>query len=83
MQPHCRLTTQCQTEGKSIVRIFSPTSLVKDFRDITCEEMANGDLKMLFIKRLILTSGMLNDKVGRYVFKMNKMQYHKCDKIAF
>lgn len=39
--------------------------------------MANGDLKTLFIKRLILISEMLNDKVGRYVFKMNKIQYHK------
>lgn len=44
--------------------------------------MAIGDLKMLFVKRLILISEMLHDKVGRYVFKMNKMQYHKCDKIA-
>ena len=39
--------------------------------------MANGDLKTLFIKRLILISEMLNDKVGRYVFKMNEIQYHK------
>ena len=36
-----------------------------DFRDITREEMANGDLKTLFIKRLVLISEMLNDKGGR------------------
>lgn len=76
LQPHCRHSLR-SAKQRGNQYIFSQTSLVIDFRDITCEEMANGDLKTLFIKRLILISEMLNDKVGRYVFKMNKIQYHK------